>query len=153
MSLMAKIRKPIMSHSTASGLYGLRRGLFFVAVLISLIAPGILYAQSGGDLGGLDGEATFFSSLEDIPLMPGLSELPAQGMVFDKPEGRIVEALALTGGIPHQDILVYYGGTLPQLGWGRVNDSRFFREGEVLEISFSRLAEGDVVRIMVRPVL
>lgn len=129
------------------------RALLCSLLLCPVAVSGSVYAQSGDGLSGLDGEATFFSSLEDIPLMPGLSELPGQGMVFDKPEGRIVEALALTEGIPHKDILVYYGGTLPQLGWGRVSDTRFFREGEVLEISFSIVPEGEAVRFLIRPVL
>lgn len=138
-----------LSRSSASVLRVFLCSLFLYPVGFSAS----VYAQAGDGLSGLDRDATFFSSLEDIPLMPGLSELPGHGMVFDKPEGRIVEALALTEGLPHKDILVYYGGTLPQLGWGRVSDTRFFREGEVLEIGFTRVAEGEAVRFLIRPVL
>lgn len=142
-----------MPRSSATVFHALRCALFFGMLTLSLAVTGFAHAQSGDGLSSLDSQATFFSSLEDIPLMPGLSELPAQGMVFDKPEGRIVEALALTGGLARKDIVVYYGGTLPQLGWGRVTDTRFFREGEVLEISFTSVPEGQAVRFLIRPVL
>jgi len=36
----------------------------------------------------------FVAGTEDVPLMPGLMPVPNSDVVFDKPEGRIVEARA-----------------------------------------------------------
>lgn len=98
-------------------------------------------------------ETVFFSQLEDVPLMPGLTELADQTVFFDKPEGRIIESVALMGDASRRDVEVYYGGILAQFGWGRIDDTRFFREKEYLELSFENRDGDDVVKIMVRPSL
>ena len=36
----------------------------------------------------------FFSAIQDMPIMPGLHELADQTVMFDKPQGRIIEAVA-----------------------------------------------------------
>lgn len=126
---------------------------FCLALSFAVLWAFPLSAQSFFPASSTGATVSFFSSLEDIPLMPGLAEIASEGLVFDKPEGRIVEALALTGTLGQKDVLIYYGGTLPQLGWGRVNDFRFFRDGETLDISFFHTDEGNVVRFLVRPVL
>ncbi len=57
-----------------------------------LLAASALGAQ-GPAPAALAGEAAAFrAGVADLPLMPGLAEVPDSGMVFDKPAGRIVEA-------------------------------------------------------------
>jgi hypothetical protein len=75
----------------------------------------------------------FLGAYEDLPLAPGLTEVPGSGVVFDSPSGRIVEAHA-SGAVKSADILRFYAATLPQLGWTRESDTLYRREAEVLRL-------------------
>ena len=77
---------------------------------------------------------TYAARIEDLPLMPGLVEQDGAGLVFDKPEGRIVEAVASGTGTP-QAVADYYAKVLPQLGWQRRTDGSYTRENERLAIA------------------
>jgi hypothetical protein len=94
----------------------------------------------------------FVSGLEDLPLMPGLTEVEAGGVVFDKPGGRIVEAIA-EGTMPAADVETFYAGTLPQLGWQSVAPNRFVREGERLAIRTESGPGALTVRFSIAPLL
>ena len=85
----------------------------------------------------------FVAGVDDLPLMAGLSEGPEAGFVFDKPSGRIVEAYA-SGEIVPEAIVRFYEETLPQLGWKRLGELAFTREGEVLRITVTG-ADGKVI--------
>ncbi|MGQ0663416.1 MAG: hypothetical protein ACT4P2_07480 [Pseudomonadota bacterium] len=89
----------------------------------------------------------FFAALEDLPVMPGLVELAERGVVFDAPEGRIVEVYA-EGTVGREDVLGFYASTLPQLGWRPAGPSDFRREGERLILEFP--AGGAAGRLLVR---
>ena len=65
-----------------------------LALMVSVLAPPVL-AQDD-----------FISSIDDLPLMPGLVEEEG-GMVFDSPSGRIVEAFA-TGNVSPGEVLSFY---------------------------------------------
>lgn len=95
----------------------------------------------------------FFSALKDVPLMEGLSELPERAVVFDKPEGQIVEVVAYVGGVSRDALVQFYDAALPQFGWSKTTQGVFFRRNEFLEISFGRIGEQEIVKIMVRPTL
>ncbi len=93
----------------------------------------------------------FFSSVPDMPLMDGLTELTDQTVVFDKPEGRIVESVALIEGPAPANVLSFYNETLPQLGWARIADLSFKRENEVLKV-FVEANEGkNFLRLNIAP--
>ena len=71
-------------------------------------------------LGGLGqvwgGEAQrFVAGIDDLPLAPGLEEAPG-AVVFDKPDGRIVEADA-GGRVPAAAVRAFYRAVLPAFGW------------------------------------
>lgn len=72
---------------------------------------------------------------EDVPLMPGLAPVDDLGLVFDKPQGRIVEASA-RGSVSRRAVLAFYQESLPQLGWQPSGDRRFLRDGERLSLNF-----------------
>ncbi|MBK6896002.1 MAG: hypothetical protein KA099_00870 [Alphaproteobacteria bacterium] len=127
--------------------------VFFILVLLSGFSGFAFSAFAVAQQPGSLDETVFFSDLEDIPLMPGLTELPDEALFFDKPEGRIVEQTALMEGVSREDVLVFYGGVLTQLGWGRVSESRFFRDREYLELLFDTQDGADFVKITVRPAL
>ncbi len=83
-----------------------------------------------------DGTGGFVGGIEDLPLMAGLVEDAAAGLVFDKPEGRIVEAVA-TGPLERAAIDAFYAATLAELGWRPSGDGAYKREGEALRITVS----------------
>jgi hypothetical protein len=99
--------------------------VFLLALLIALPTPGA--AQEGA----------FVPGIEDLPMMPGLTGDRDDGMVFDTPAGRIVEAYA-SGPVAWPDVLAFYEETLPQLGWSSGGEGLFRREGEVLRLEVLR---------------
>ncbi len=78
--------------------------------------------------------AGFVSTIEDLPLMPGLIE-DEGGMVFDSARGRIVETFA-TGWVNEAAVRDFYDETLPQLGWRPLGAGAFQRENEILMVEF-----------------
>jgi hypothetical protein len=93
---------------------------------------------------------SFVAGLEDLPLMPGLAPVEGAGLVFDDPQGRIVEAYA-RGKTSRDDVLRFYGETLPQLGWSKSAPAEFHREGERLRIEFKEKAGELTVRFFLSP--
>jgi len=115
------------------------------------IAAIVLFA---GLLAGLPavagGAARFFGGIEDLPLMPGLTELAGEAVIFDKPEGRIV-TVAAEGALARREVLEFYRRTLPQLGWREQGPATYLRAGEVLRIEVTRRGQGVTVRFTVSP--
>ncbi|HXP30635.1 MAG TPA: hypothetical protein VN832_06070 [Stellaceae bacterium] len=77
----------------------------------------------------------FVAGTEDLPLMPGLVAIAEGTLVFDKPEGRIVEARA-RGALSREKVEAFYAASLPQLGWARSGADRWQRGAELLRIDF-----------------
>jgi hypothetical protein len=77
-------------------------------------------------------DGAFVAGTNDLPLMPGLTEIDGTSTVFDKPSGRIVEAYATGKGLSTADLVKFYVATLPQLGWRRGGDLYFERGKEQL---------------------
>ncbi len=102
----------------------------FIAFALLAAAPSAVVAQSRPQA------AAFLSVIEDVPLMPGLTERPDAAVLFDKPEGRIVEAEA-SGRLARAEVLKFYAASLPQLGWRARGEDRFLRDREELALSFA----------------
>lgn len=79
-------------------------------LVVALLIWGPLLTVNAQDNGG--------AMLNDlaIPLMDGLVENDEASMLFDSPEGRIINAAA-SGLIPGDKIHDYYRVVLPSLGW------------------------------------
>jgi hypothetical protein len=92
----------------------------------------------------------FLSRLEDLPLVPGLSEDAAAGLSFDSAGGRIVEAYA-RGNLTEDQVLQFYEETLPQLGWTAESDRQYRRGGERLRLEVMRSAQGLTVHYLLSP--
>lgn len=99
-------------------------------------------------LGAAKAAEKYLDAVEDMPLMDGLYETGEGGMVFDKPNGRIVRTIA-EGRVGLTSARRFYENTLPQLGWVRhkklelIGDLLVFdREDERLEIEFVSVAGG-----------
>lgn len=120
--------------------------LAFCLMLAAAAAPAA-WAQGRAVPGG----AGFLSVIDDVPLMPGLSERADAAVVFDKPEGRIVEAEA-TGRLARADVLKFYAASLPQLGWRARGEGKFLRDREELALSFTSGQGGSLtVRFTLSP--
>ncbi len=128
-----------------------KKALRITAILFLLhITPGNIttsFAQTPAP------EPQFFSMLQDVPLMPGLEEIADQTVSFDKPEGRIIESEAQMHDLTKDQVLNFYQRTLPQFGWGKIVENRFFRNNEFLEIYFDENDGRNVVKIIIKPTL
>jgi hypothetical protein len=78
----------------------------------------------------------FVAGTEDVPLMPGLKPLPNSDIVFDKPEGRIVEARA-EGATTRAKVEAFYAASLPPLGWKPSGRDQWHRDAERLKLDFA----------------
>jgi len=96
-------------------------------------------------------DARFFSSLQDVPIAPGLTELTDQNVTFDKPEGRIVESVALVQSVKESDVRAFYDDALPQLGWRKLGPLYFGRENETLRLDFEASQGQKFMRLSVAP--
>ena len=85
---------------------------------------------------------SFVAGTEDVPLMQGLVPVESGALVFDKPEGRIVEAQA-RGKLARSAVRDFYRATLPQLGWQALAGNSWRREDEMLRLEI-RGRDGDV---------
>ncbi len=92
----------------------------------------------------------FVSGFEDLPLMTGLTQVVGNSILFDTPQGRIVQASAV-GTVSQSSVMQFYAETLPQLGWAQVEDTEFQREGETLKVEFTELNQRLEVRFLVEP--
>ncbi|MCD8498390.1 MAG: hypothetical protein LRZ85_10205 [Alphaproteobacteria bacterium] len=97
--------------------------------------------------------ARFFESLPDIPLMEGLTELPSESSLFDKPEGRIAEVTAAGSDITFEAVTVYYKQSLPQFGWQLVKTDPllFKRDNEELRLEVIPHGGQTNLRILISP--
>ena len=96
--------------------------LFTIVAFIALSTPTV--AQQ---------KASFLSVLPEMPLMPGLVEVPDTKVIFDGPSGRIVEIIVI-GNVELDKINTFYATALPQLGWVLLSNGDYNRGSEILRI-------------------
>ena len=103
-------------------------------------------------LGGAAAADSFIAGIDDMPLMPGLTQLADRNVVFDAPSGRIVEAYA-EGAVARETVRGFYARTLPQLGWRERGGDLYVREGETLRLEFPAPRSGGrtLVRFFLSP--
>ena len=118
-------------------------GGWLVGLTLGLLVAGEAAGQSVAP-------AVFFSTLEDLPVMSGLVEVVGEGMVFDKPEGRVVEAVA-AGAAPREAVVAYYEAVLPELGWKRRGNAEFARSGEILRYHLETVGGTTEIRFTIVP--
>ncbi len=125
--------------------------LAFAALAVPLLGspPGQVRAQ-------VQEGADYLSALPDFPLMPGLSEQEETWVIFDKPGGRIVEAMFGGEALPAA-VRDYYLGALPALGWqieSRADEGLIFtREEERLVLTIGRQGNKTLVRLAIEPIV
>ena len=98
---------------------------------LALLAFAAAFAVAATRAPAASGAEGFVAGTEDVPLMAGLTPVAGSSLVFDKPQGRIVEAQA-KGRVSRDRVRAFYAGTLPQLGWTAAG-----------EVPLPRLGQGD----------
>jgi len=119
----------------------------YISVIAAFLALGpwqALYAQE-------EGAPAFLQNINDIPLMPGLYEMLEEGVVFDKPGGRIAAAEAITDIDQAAEIQSFYSHVLPRMGWVPAGVNAYIREGEVLRIAIEDQGRDRIVHFTVSP--
>lgn len=119
-----------------------RRILVALALLISPLAVVATRAQT---------PAAYVPGLEDVPLMRGLIPAGGNDVSFDSPQGRIV-IVNTAGAVERAQVLTFYADSMTQLGWDRIGDSAFRREGELLRLEFGQRGDLLTVRFALSPV-
>ena len=79
----------------------------------------------------------FVVGITDLPLISGLYLVEEETVIFEKPVGRFIHAVA-KGGRTEEDFWQFYRDTLPQLGWRTVTPRIYFRDGESLNINVEK---------------
>ena len=118
----------------------MRRILIAFALLVSPLA--VAAAQT---------PAAYVPGLEDVPLMRGLAPAGGNDVSFDSPQGRIV-IVNTTGAVERATVLTFYADSMTQLGWDRIGDSAFRREGELLRLELGQRGDLLTVRFALSPV-
>ena len=124
----------------------MKKLIFMLAVagIVAAASPAAAYDPIG---------IGFFRSVEDLPLMPGMTESADEAVVFDQPGGRIVEVTGTVAlGTPGSAVTAFYDQTLPQLGWQKEGEAAYVREQERLTIQFGAQTGGPLrVRFAIQP--
>ena len=92
----------------------------------------------------------YLADVDDLPLAPGLVEDTDARVAFDKPEGRIVQAMA-SGRADPAGVRVFYAETLPGLGWRRAAEGTWTRGPETLRMIVDTRDGRVVVRFAIAP--
>ncbi len=94
----------------------------------------------------------FFSVIEDLPVMEGLTENENAAVTFETASGRIVEAAA-RGEVPPSEVSAFYDAVLPQLGWQPEKGAGYLRDGEQLKLTVAPDGDsGTVLTLSLSPV-
>ncbi|MGB0719300.1 MAG: hypothetical protein ACPGRX_02440 [Bdellovibrionales bacterium] len=105
------------------------------------------------------GDAVFFRAIPDIPLPAGFDEITGESLVFDKEEGRIVQALAIAPvgaataytQLGEGIVFDFYAQSLPQLGWRALGRGAYSRKDERLAITIEQSDSFLILSITVAP--
>lgn len=92
----------------------------------------------------------YLADVDDLPLAPGLVEDADGRVAFDKPEGRIVQALA-SGPVDPAGVRAFYAETLPALGWQPGAERTWKRGPETLRLQVETKDGVVVVRFAIAP--
>ncbi|PZO87077.1 MAG: hypothetical protein DI626_04805 [Micavibrio aeruginosavorus] len=96
-------------------------------------------------------EERFFEALYDVPVMPGMEEVPGQSMLFDKPDGRIAVVVAATKVAKPAEVSAFYDETLTQMGWKKVGVNQYLRGEQRLGIKIEGATRASVVNFTLEP--
>ncbi len=120
-------------------------------MLLRTISFAIAISLAVGALpSGAEAESAFLEDVDDLPLPEGFAEDPAARVVFDKPEGRIVDTAA-SGPGKAGEVRAFYDRTLPALGWRAGPNGTWQRDDETMEMTVGQDGSQVVVRYLITP--
>ncbi len=125
--------------------------IFVKRALVLFFLTGLILPLSSAAFAQSPEKTRFFGALYDVPIMPGLEEAPDQAVLFDKPDGRIAEAVATTRTLSAARIEDFYAESLPQLGWKKTASGYYQREGESLRYTIEKKPPLTIVRFALEP--
>ncbi len=120
----------------------LRAMIRFVFILMLIAVPVAARAQT---------PVAYVAGIEDLPLMAGLAPTKANDLNFDSPQGRIV-IVNTSGAVDRHAVETFYATSLGPLGWDRIGDAAFRRQGELLRLEFGQQGPQLTVRFTLSPV-
>ncbi|MFT5440395.1 MAG: hypothetical protein ACI9MJ_002267 [Alphaproteobacteria bacterium] len=126
----------------------MQRKIRFIALALCVALP--FAAFSPAAVSPVAAAERFLSVIDDLPLMPALTEIAGSAVTFSKPGGRIVE-VAATGKTEMARVLVFYARTLPQLGWRSDGAAIWQRDGERLSLAIQANGDALVVQFSLAP--
>lgn len=120
-----------------------------------LLAPLVLAFLSSSVLAQSSATNGVTENIEGFPIMAGLVESYAKIVMFDKPEGRIIES-EVAGPGTVEAAKEFYDESLNQIGWnllpnGEENTLKFVKEGELLSLEFGASQNYVVINISLVP--
>ena len=92
----------------------------------------------------------FITGFSDLPIMPGMRELPDADVSFDTTSGRIVIAFVRTDRKANS-VMIFYDRVLRQLGWEKKSSRVFIRDEESLTFDFINDGDSLIVRFSIEP--
>ena len=75
----------------------------------------------------------FLNGIEEIPLFKEMRNIEDSLILLDKINGRYVST-EIRGRHERKEVLNFYNKILPNLGWKKINQLKFKRSNEILEI-------------------
>jgi hypothetical protein len=122
--------------------------IVLLPLLIGVVTPGGARAETPVPV---QRHTAYVAGLEDVPLMAGLIPTHANDVAFDSPLGRIV-IVNTEGALERQSVLAFYAASMSELGWDRIGDTAFRREGELLRLELGQKGSLLTVRFALSPV-
>ena len=135
---------PAFAGMTAGIVEARLRAMIRFALLLALMVTVPLGARGQTPV-------AYVAGIEDVPLMTGLAPTRANDLNFDSPQGRIV-IVNTQGPVDRPAVQEFYAQSLGQLGWDRVGDAAFRRQGEMLRLEFGQAGSLLTVRFTLSPV-
>ena len=155
---MPEVELRIMSAQAVKGrlmkpIFMPAKGIVWAALLLAGVAGVLVLSSASSQAVAQNSNAPiavqYLSAAPDVPLAAGLNEASDAGMVFDKPQGRIVQITAnMDGTKSRRTIIDFYRASLPNLGWQRIEYDERERgapKGRLMRLTFAR--KGEILRL------
>ena len=117
----------------------------FCKNIVYLVVAGML-AAFASTTRTLSAEQSFFSAIDDLPVMPPLIEDADAAISFESSAGRVAEVQA-TGIVSKDAVNSYYKESLPQLGWHSQANGSYRRGNELLVVEI-KAGLGGTARVL-----
>jgi len=80
--------------------------------------------------------SNFLVGMEDIPIFKEMQYVEDTLIMFDKIDGRFVST-EVTGNYEKKDVEIFYNKALPNLGWRKIDEDKYERSNELLELDYT----------------